>query len=212
MARFRRRRRMNRKSATAFAPAERRGKVTAWEAIAGDHFFNQASSAFPNIAYAVAAEDIRYRVLIPANVTRGAVTLTRVRGDIAIAFNKVNIDAAGGQALAVLPIVMQLVPVRNGNIVDDAVLDPSNAADLESNRIIWRRTYVADMTSDIPGTMNAVRVRNQRGPAEVDIKNKRKFDRATWALILTINFNTVEVFNLRLMTDLRALFATTDGV
>lgn len=187
------------------------GRTLAWESLKTEFFVDQMTNILPVIDSTAAGIDVRFVSLIPINVTRGAVTLTRIVGAIRIFFNDLDIGAAGGTIDACLPMNIQLVPARNGVLEVGAVLDPRNSADAESNRIIWRGTYTPEgSTSGF--LLNTVRMYGSHEPSKIDIKSQRRFDRATWGLILAASFETADFFNLRSVVDLRGLFKSADGL
>lgn len=202
----------NTKRAGAFAGAMSSGRTLSWESLASEYVFNTAAVELPNIDSTAGGIDVRFATLIPINVTRGALTLTRIVGEISIFFNQVDMNATGGQASACLPMNIQLVPARNGVLEVGSVLDPRNSADLESNRIIWRRAYYPHGNNPTGISFNAVRGYLSQSPNPIDIKSQRRFDRANWALVLAASFPTADFFNLRVNLDLRGLFKAPDGV
>jgi len=202
------------KPASAFAPAQGgSGKTIAWESIANDPVPEALNIAFPNVADVVAGQTLRFRTLLPENVTRGTVTLERIRGWVNTYTLGTIIDTAGQRANIPIPMNIQLAPIQNGVIIGGAVLDPSNAADNESNRIIWRQTYVPNLNTPDGTAYDGVRAfQNDYASSVIDIKSRRRFDRATWALIMTVVFDTVVEVDVDASVDLRALFRTGDGV
>ena len=46
----------------------------------------------------------------------------------------------------------------------------------------------------------------------MDIKSRRRFDRATFALIMACEYDTINETQQRIAVNLRALFRTGDGV
>ncbi len=168
------------------------------------------STVFGTVSLTLGNFTTRYLTLIPVNVTRGVVTLERIRGEIRVFFDRDNSVANTEKMLVQLQI--QLVPIRNGAIVDDAVLSPENLADLESNRILWRRNYyVADvLATTVAGSVLNPGQQNTR--VDVDVKVRRRFDRALWALIIVCRSKTTaDDFNLCTL-DLRGLFRAADAL
>lgn len=147
------------------------------------------------------------RVLIPENVTRGVVTLERIRGSIYI--SHAELFSALGDHLVTLGI--QLVGVVNGVVPVTGILDPDNAADLESNRWIWRKQYSVTGSSFLVGAARQVMMA-EPGPAELDIKSRRRFNRADWALFLTASTGLITPAEYFMGIDLRALFRSGDGL
>jgi len=142
MARFRRRRfaGLRDKPATAFAPGEsKRGKTIAWESIYSAKNQVPITSAIPNVVRA-AGNFTTYQVsLIPINVTRGTVTLERIRGCMDVYFDSSELASNFENWTVFMQI--QMAPARNGAFVNAAILSPGNSADQESNKIIWQRLY-----------------------------------------------------------------------
>jgi len=207
MAFRRRTRRFGRRRtvAGAFAPALRGGRSIAWESLA--QAAGSLPGIFPTLPQAAGTFTTRHRVLLPENVTRGVVTLERVRDSIQIWANETN------------PVVfeqfctigLQLVPTVGGAIISTAqLLVPTNAADLESNRWIWRRSYMPHTRFIEVATAQVPWCRGQ--DPEIDIKSRRRFNRAMWALYLTVIADTTFETSIRMNIDLRALFRTGDGL
>jgi len=170
-----------------------------------------ANLQIPNLAYTAGIFDVRYAILMPVNVLRGAVTLMRMRGSIHCYFDVTNVGAVNGDTGAFMSMTMQLVPVRDGAIVDLSVLNPINSADLESNRILWRRDYFPSLVVT-GGLLDGQRVLSQLGDTEIDVKSKRRFDRANWALVLSVSLATFVNNQHRIGLSLRGLFLATDGL
>lgn len=164
----------------------------------------------PTIVRTVGAFTTRALTLIPVNVTRGAVTLERVRGEIQMWFSEAEITASTNNWP--VHMTLQVVPTADGSIDLDSCLSPGNAADQESNRIVWQRLYypIAATTMTAPGPVELFS--SQHAMVEVDIKVKRRFDRSTWGLALVAECET-NAFALHFMGGrLRALFRGSDGI
>lgn len=201
------------KPASAFAPAQGgSGKTIAWESLAVNFVPEPLPTTFPNAAAVVAGSTLRFRVLLPENVTRGTVTLERVRGQVQVYWDADVLDAAAQRANMPVGMNIQLVPIQNGVVALDSVLDPSNSADLESNRIIWRQTYYPDFANENGTAYDGIRAYQCRDNYNIDIKSRRRFDRATWSLIMTVTYPTVLETEVDAAVDLRALFRSGDGV
>jgi len=198
------------KPASAFAPAMAGGRTIAWEAL-GVFFTPQPLDvAFPVTSNVAAGITTRFQSLLPENVTRGTVTLERIRGRFFTLWDTAIIAAVNGEQMLAVPYLIQLVPIQDGTIALDSVLDGRNAADLESNRIIYRGTIYPNMPDASGALVDAVRHYSQE--TIIDIKSKRRFDRATWALIMSVSFDTVNEVKVRHGNSLRALFKSADGV
>jgi len=219
MARRRRftRRRLTRQRPSAFAPAKLRdGRSLTWEGFDQADVANTIANRFINLVpgFPLNSRTLRYAVLLPANVTRGVVTLERIRGYS-------NFALLGGASLNNASFMfaaenIQLVPVRDGVILDDAVLNPLNTADVESNRIIWRRmTYYPAMsgqefTDSVGGRWRAM---YNNEDARFDVRSKRRFDRALWGMIHAINFSELDIAaQSNYKSDIRCLFRSPDGL
>jgi len=186
------------------------GRTIAWEALGV--FFTPVAlpSAFPVTSNVAAGLTTRFQSLLPENVTRGTVTLERIRGRLYTMWDTGTIAGATGAKFLAVPYLIQLVPIQDGIVALDAVLDGRNAADLESNRIIYRGTIYPN-TNDPTGVLvDSNRVYTQE--TIIDVKSKRRFDRATWALIMSVSYDTVEEVNIFHGNSLRALFRSADGV
>ncbi len=148
--------------------------------------------------------------MIPPNVTRGSVTIERIRGFVDIYFSSVELAVEFANWSVQLSI--QVVPVRNGAIVDEATLSTNNSADQESNRIMWQRNYYprAGTTITGPGALE-LHESNFVG-MEVDVKVKRKLDRANWALQMVCVAETNAITLHSGAISLRALIRASDGV
>lgn len=197
------------RSATAFAPARLSGgRALSWESLAGTGVgltgFAQLGVFLPNLAYNPAANlDVRYRVLTPVNVTRGVVTLERVVGQMFI----LNINE---EFPATVEMSLQLATIRDGSIVDQAVLNTGNAADLESNKLIWRRLYV----DGLRGSGQNIFCTQDVGMSDIQVRVRRRYDQATWALILVAlhDSTTHSAQGLSINCNLRGLFRAPDGI
>jgi len=212
MARPRRRARTTlKRPASAFAPGQARdGKGIQWEYIMDQPIPITAAAFFPTAVRSVGAIDTKSVTILPGNVLRGTVTLERIRGTLEVYFSSVELAASFDNWF--IHVQLQLVPLRDGDIVDAATLSPSNAADQESNKIIWQRVYYprAGTTITSPGALE-VHESNYIG-MEVDVKVKRRFDRATWALILVADCESNSFPLHSVAGQFRALFRAADGV
>ncbi len=214
MARARRRRgSAMSKKAGAFAPSMSGGRSIGWESLSVDYAYDDLPTMFPSVAAVVGGRTRRFVSLLPANVTRGVVTLERLRMQCSWWGEIGNYDGATQGDNLAHPCNIQLVPIQDGAIALDSVLSPRNAADQESNRIIWRHVFWPDFSGDPIGTaVEALRVFQHRAPLEFDVKSKRRFDRAVWALIFVVEYSTLNEVMFRGNLDIRALFRSSDGV
>ncbi len=212
MARFRRKPRGIGKPASAFAGGTgSTGRTLAWEALTTTETPATADNQFNNLAFVAGVFSIKYQVLVPVNLVRGALTVVRIRGSMATYFDAVGMGASGSEDEAFVSSAIMLTPIGNGVIQDVDVLNPLNSADLESNRILWRRTYTPFLTGD-GGVLASNRMHHQKQPTEIDVKVKRRFDRANWALIWVIAISTSALLETRIGVNLRGLFLAPDGV
>jgi len=212
MARSRRRRGALNHPATAFAGKVAGGRGVQWESLSVSYTAQDLTVQYPTVSVTAAGFTTRYRTLIPPNVTRGPLTMLRVRGSIYTIFEQGMLAVATGTTDMVIPMSIQLVPVRDGSIVDDTVLDMRNAADLESNRILWRgNAWAAYQSNDTNGLQINV-LRRYPTMIDVDVKVKRRWDRATWALIMAETFSSASEDILLQSIELRGLFQSADGV
>ncbi len=172
------------------------------------------STMFPNAVRTTviggASFDTKFVTLIPANVTRGVVTLERVRGNVGVYFDALEL----GDAMVNWSVMMQLqlVMARNGAITSPAVLSPMNTADQESNKIIWQRRYYPVSSTSITRAGDREVISSNYRYQEVDIKVKRRFDRATWALAFVVEAEATALTLHMGYSSLRALFRSADGI
>ena len=201
---------MTSKPATAFAPGETKGKSIGWESILNDTIPAAISTFMPTTVRAVGAAQVRSLALIPENVTRGVVTLERVRGQIDVYFSSTELAAS----FANWPVHMQvqLIPVQNGAAVLASTLTPSNSADQESNRIVWQRLYMPRAGTTITGAGAVELHESNHVSMELDIKVKRRFDRALWALQLVVEGELNALVLHQMSGYMRAIFRTADGI
>lgn len=193
---------VSRRGPGAFAGTRLRGGRLGWESLISSKVYQVTDNIFTNIG---PVGTVRFTPLIPQNVTRGVVTVMRIVGQMRVYFD--SPDVLGDN---MLDFNIQLVPVQDGNVVNNAVLDPANSADQESNRILWRRTYENEFP--ISGaTIHKASSGNEQ-PCTIDIKTKRAFDRALWALVLVVDRTTTAGTDTRVNVDLRGLFKTADGI
>lgn len=210
MARHRRQRTGLKRPASAFAPgAGRDGKMISWEQLDSTNNPVGLTTAFPTLAFATGANQTRFTTLMPPNVTRGAVTLERIRGGISV-FPGV-VELAADFLNWPLMLTIQLVPLADGAILDAAVLSAKNSADMESNRIIWQRSYYPEGGGTItaPGALERHSCPNN---GDVDVKSRRRFDRAEWALLLTCDNDSSVSTATVISINLRGLFRAADGL
>ncbi len=213
MARFRRQRRpgLGKRPASAFAPSEdRKGKGIQWESILNIATPQALDVVCPTTVRTVGLFQTRIVTMIPPNVTRGTVTVERIRGNLQVYFNSTELASSLANWFVFASI--QLVMVQDGGILSGAALSPGNAADQESNKTMWNRLYYprAGTTITSPGAVEVHE--SDHVHLEVDVKVKRRFDRATWALALVLEAETTAM-TLHLMGGtLRGLFRSSDGL
>ncbi len=136
--------------------------------------------------------------------------MLRVRGELDVYFNspELAVDFTNWP----VHLQIQLVPTRNGVFDTTAILSPQNSADQESTRIVWQRVYMPNTGTTITGPGAIEFHTSDKKGMEVDIKVKRRFDRAEWALMLVAEVENGAVVLHQLSGYLRALFATADGI
>ncbi len=201
-----------RKTAGAFAGSMSGGRSLGWESLAIDLTYEDLPTMFPSAAAVVGGRTRRFVSLLPANVTRGVVTLERLRMQNQYWIETQNYNGAGTGQNIVLPANIQLVGIQDGGISLDSVLSPINAADQESNRLLWRHQFWGDVNLSAGGPVDGPNLIQTRLPNEFDIKTKRRFDRANWALIYCVEYDTVNEPRVHGMLDIRALFRSSDGL
>lgn len=187
---------------SAFAPGRGGGgRAISWESLALTTTPQEAVATFPTQV----TPGIRTRALLPGDVARGVVTLERVRGSIAVYFEQGVNDLQFWS----LDLMLQLIPLKAGGFVTSAVLNPRDGNDLESNRIIWRQRYYNPEAINI-ATVSGIA--NNFAFDAIDIKSRRRFDRALWALHLVLAVGSGFESAARFHLDLRALFRSPDGL
>jgi len=202
-----------RQRASAFAPARVGPQNLGWEA-AGSTCWDLANTEFGLIqsqnidCNGVQTQyDTLGMVLIPGNVTRGTVTLKRVKAHIGFFQEAVNPTQLRFQ-LNTFQCLLQLVPLSDGQPF--GMLAANNAGDLESNRIIWRQTmHYASTPTGVPFTgVDAWGI----AWSDIDVKSQRRFSRAQWALVFTCTALATWQDETRIYANFRMLFATGDGM
>lgn len=148
--------------------------------------------------------------MVPVNVTRGVVTLERVRGTIEIYFDVAELTSNLDNWF--VHMSLQLVPARDGAVDAASALSCNNAADQESNRIIWQRLYTPDTGGTITSPGPLERHTSVFSGQEVDVKSKRRFDRSTWALALVYVCDNVADGIHLFQGNMRALFRSSDSL
>jgi len=186
------------------------GQSIGWESIFGGTVPDDIDNVLSTDVRSTGAFNTRALTLIPINVTRGIVTMLRVRGELDIYFLSSELAAAFVNWPVHLSI--QLVPARNGVFEAGAILSPQNSADQESNRTLWQRVYMPDTGTTITGPGAVEYHTSDKKGLEVDIKVKRRWDRAEWALMLVGEVEGVAIGLHQLSGYMRALFAAGDGV
>ncbi len=212
MARSRRRAgRTLKRPATAFAGGKLRdGQTMGWESIYDDPVPDNFGNQYPVDVRTVGGNNIRAVALIPESVTRGTVTMLRVRGTIFTYF--LSIELAVAFINWPVHYQIQLVPVQDGAFDPTSILTPSNGADQESNRIVWQRKEMPRAGTTITGPGAEELHEGSCVSMEVDVKVKRRWDRANWALMLVAEVESGSVLQHITGGYLRGLFATSDGV
>ncbi len=187
------------------------GKSIGWESLQAAYLYEDLPTMFPSVADVSGGLTTRFVSLIPANVTRGVVTLERMKIMTSYYWSVLALDSANEGDNIPLAMNIQLVGVQDGAIALDSVLSPRNAADQESNRVIWRHTFWPDLSDAAGAVIDTIRVYQSQG-TEFDVKSKRRFDRANWALIYVCQYPTIPEIQVRGFLDIRALFRTADGI
>ncbi len=201
------RNRTRRTAASAFASGEVGGKSTGWESIFNQDIPQTLTAAFPTTAQISGADTNRFVTLVPVNVTRGTVTMMRVRGQMAVFFELASLASTENDWR--VNVMLQLAPARDGSVLTDSVLSAANAADLESNRILWRHTFWPETTDAATFDINPVAF--SKG-IDIDIKSKRRWDRANWALVLSVVSLTTSQIEHFIGGNMRAYFKAGDAL
>jgi len=136
--------------------------------------------------------------------------MVRVRGCVFTTWDVGMLAGIGGQAKVAVAYNIQLTPVRDGALDPGAILDPRNAADMESNRIMWRYTALPDFYNQEGSQVDTNRIYADK--EIIDVKVQRRWDRATWGLVMVQTFDTVDEVEIEQILEMRALFKSTDGV
>lgn len=212
--------------ASAFAPAKSGGGHLDWEG-AGTTCWSTIENVFPLVGntYPVACDgsNVDYQtrglILIPLNEARGTVTLLRVRGFLGILKNEQNGTSQTDVRNGTVHFMLQLVP-RDPDVVTtpDAaqLLSGNKAADQESNRIIMQ--WVATAGLSMHGSSETEGAAAPVGGwaawfREIDVKTKRRFHRAQWALIFSATGTVASFDNVnRVYLNTRMLFRADDGI
>lgn len=199
------------RAASAFAPGESaKGKTLQWELILGQPTPAAIDVQFGTVVRTVGVNQTRLQVLVPGNVTRGTVTMERVRGHIQIFFNPAEL-AANFDNWPIY-VQLQLVTLQSGTILSGAALSPRNSADQESNKIIWQRVYYPAVGATITGPGALEFSPDQFAAIELDVKVKRRFDRSLWALALIVEGETTGLTLHQMSGHMRALFRSSDSL
>jgi len=199
------------KHATAFAPARTGGgQSLGWESLVEEEIPEALTQKLPIAVSTAAPLSVVARTILPVNVSRGTLTMLRVRGTIEIYFGSAELASSLDNWF--VHMTMQVVPARLGAIDTTSILTPNNANDQESNKIIWQRSYYprAGTTITSPG---ALEVHESTAVGmEVDVKVKRRFERSNWALALVAQGETAAIDVHLCALRLRALFQSADGI
>jgi len=225
---FRRRRAFRRRgmkrSASAFAPAKSGGGHLDWEA-SGTTCWSLIQTVFPlaNIVYNVQCDGapVAYQtvglVLIPLNEARGTVTLLRVRGYLGTENGEVGATTPEELRDGTVHYMLQLVP-RDPDLITtpqgSQLLSGNKAPDQESNRIImqWIAGPGGEYSTFTGEPGGATPNSSLRWFREVDVKTKRRFLRAQWALVLSATATVNALEQVRAFVNLRMLFRADDGI
>jgi len=205
-----------RRRGTQFSQArDRSGRQLKWESD-GDVCWRQIGNVWPNIAREIEEcneNDLyidAFRTVIPQNVTRGIVGLKRAH--VWLGWHTQGFPT-NQQDLARNTIhwTLQLVPIHGGVIVNEAVLNDRDNADLESNRIIARDVIVlGEIQHTQVVTIDAV---NQLiWFKRIDIKSMRTWDRSQFALCSVAHYFGQLLALDQAFWDIRMLIASYDGL
>lgn len=158
-------------------------------------------------------------VLIPINQNRGTVTLLRVRGFLGSYTEPIGSLAGNELRDHTMHFMLQLVPARPGlvNVPDGIQLLSGNLApDQESNRILQQWVYPPGGAYGSGGNITEFGASGQAHTTnfkEIDVRVKRRFARAQWALVLSATSSVVAFDTLnRVYCNFRMLFRTEDGI
>jgi len=201
-----------------FAPAKVGGGNLSWEAcqnICGDN----TEAFFPNQGNVYDVEcqgdnhqwQTRYAVCIPANITRGVVTLRRLHatwGALAIIDTLIaNRRHSQPMLLGIQLAPFSLDPTTGGMFARD-VLSMRNVADLENPRILYNALWLPE-DSVSPGND-----RQWSRDIRIDVRTMRRWDRQQWGLIFTLDWETAKIEETDTMWYLhcRMLFSAYDAL
>jgi len=222
------RRRGMKRAASAFAPAKSGGGHLDWEA-SGTTCWSIIDNVFPlkGTTYGITCDgaQVDYQtmglVLIPLNEARGTITLLRVRGYLGCANSTITGANQDFLRRHTVHWMLQLVP-RDPDLVTTPaalqLLSGNKSADQESNRIImqWVSFYGGEygaqfaVEDPIPP---AAFVEANTWFREIDVRTKRRFLRAQWALVLSATTVFPESFEEnRVYANFRMLFRADDGI
>lgn len=207
-----RRRRLSRtrslkKPASAFAPgAGASGKAIAWESLWLQSDPEALDTAFPT---ASTVGGLKFVTVMPLNATQGVVTLERVRGFMQIWWEETQLLELADMRV---DVSLQLAPARAGSISSGAPLSVVNAFDLESNRIIWKKSFYPAGQTVLTTAVLDLHPGNTDVPPDLDIKSRRRFDRATWGMVLCCDTTSGTFTEKFIGGNMRALFRTSSGI
>lgn len=205
-----------------FAPAYAgRGRTLTWEGLANNVCGDSIRDVLPNTAYTTVIPcqginqnfSVIYSVLMPGNLTRGVVTLERIRGSIQL-FRELPTTSANFRYQTPIPMLIQLAPINEAAVpLASAILTQRLIAHVEDQRIIWKHEAYPHPFSNT-GSENTARVPWFPHGYELDVKVRRRFNRARWALVFSATVETVLLDNELDMFyyHLRGLFRAPDAL
>lgn len=208
---------------SAFAQSKSGGGNLTWEA-AGSTCWSIVSNTMSLVttSYNIVCngDDQAYTtfglVLIPINETRGTVTLHRVRGFLGWT-RDARPDNEAEDREHTGHFILQLVPklrhaVSPSTPDQEQLLSGNLADDQESIRIIHQWVAYPAGEHGIMVNGDAVNSNKSAWFREVDVKSKRRFNRAEYALVLscTLRSNVADI--ARYYANLRMLFRADDGL
>jgi len=223
------------------ARMDQKGRTLQWENLFGSFQAQELDTLTFLETYDSATGSQQWvRQLVGENLTRGQVTMLRVRGNTCIWASRLGFAGPTAGPLLPSPVLdgagelgaflqiwesIQLVPVVDGGIDTtvntNSFMQVANTANQESTRIVWQRFRCAklgavDLGAASAGTAQTVLAyQSCQADTDVDVKVARRWNRSGWGLFYAIEAvpqMTTPELNLFFSGNLRGLFKATDSL